>query len=99
MSQHFEEIYEKLPYFVEFPKQNRSQLRGIHKHLMQKIAEESPIDVGQGFLQSFGGLVPGILGKDLLSKSVVVCWNAFLDDLVQIVKNQPFVLPVFFRLK
>ena len=87
MSQHFEEIYEKFPYFIEFPKQNRSQFRGINKHLMQKIAEESPIDVGQGFLQSFSRLVPGVLWKYLLSKSVVICWNAFLDDLVHIVKN------------
>lgn len=62
MFQHFQEIGEEFPYFVELSQKDGGQLRAVCNDLMEEAAKVGSIKVRQSFPECFRGLIFRILG-------------------------------------
>lgn len=94
----FDEVAEELPGLVEFPQQDGDELSRVEQDLVEEGAEILAVEVGDVLPQGFGGLVLGALGQQEFLEGGVVGGQALLDDLVQVVEDQSFVVGVLFGL-
>ena len=95
---HLHEIGEELPSFVDISQENWSQLLNVQGDLMQEVAVEFFVEVGQGLPQGLGGLILRILRHDQLPHCIVVGRQAVLNDQVDVVEDELLILVVLLRL-